>query len=80
MALPTAVIEVLLENARNNGVEPPQDGDNLFKSGVLDSFALVEFITVLEQECSIKVPDSDVNPANFETLNSIERYVETHRS
>ena len=80
MALPTAVIEALLENARNNGVEPPRDGDNLFKTGVLDSFALVEFITVLEQECSITVPDSDVNPANFETLSSIEHYVETHRS
>ena len=80
MSLPRPVIEVLLENAKTNGVEPPQDGDNLFKKGVLDSFALVDFIVVLEQECGIKVPDSDVVPANFETLSSIERYVEMHRS
>jgi acyl carrier protein len=80
MALPPTVIDVLLENAKNNGAQPPQDGDNLFKTGVLDSFALVDFIGVLEQECGIKVPDSDVNPANFETLRAIEHYVETHRN
>lgn len=80
MALPSAVIDSLLESARINGAQPPQDGDNLFKTGVLDSFALVDFISVLEQECGIKVPDSDVNSANFETLRAIEQYVETHRS
>ncbi len=80
MALSPTIMEALLENAKNNGAQPPQDGDNLFKTGVLDSFALVDFITVLEQECGISVPDSDVIPANFETLSSIERYVETHRS
>jgi acyl carrier protein len=47
--------------------------------GVLDSFALVDFVTVLEQECGIKIPDSDVNPANFETIEAVESYVDAHR-
>jgi acyl carrier protein len=75
MALPQGVIDYLNENAENNGAQAPQAGDDLFKAGVLDSFALVDFITVLETETGIKVPDADVKAANFQTLEAIERYV-----
>ena len=75
MALPQGVIDYLNENAQTNGVEQPQSSDDLFKMGVLDSFALVDFVTVLEGETGIKVPDADVNPANFQTIEAIERYV-----
>jgi acyl carrier protein len=47
--------------------------------GALDSFALVDFVTVLEQETGISVPDGDVNPANFQSIEQIERYVESKR-
>jgi acyl carrier protein len=79
MSLPQGVIDFLNESAQNNGAEQPGAGDDLFKMGVLDSFALVDFVTVLEQECGIKIPDSDVNPANFETIERIERYVDEHK-
>jgi acyl carrier protein len=79
MALPQGVLDFLNESAQTNGAEQPRAGDNLFKMGVLDSFALVDFVTVLEQECGIKIPDSDVNPANFETIETIERYVDAHK-
>ena len=80
MSLPQPVLDLLSENARSNGAAQPQDGDDLFKIGALDSFALVDFVTVLEEECGIKVPDSDVNPANFQTLAAIKTYVDSHRS
>ena len=35
---------------------------------MLDSFALVDFLAVLEEHTGIKVPDSDVNPSNFQTI------------
>jgi acyl carrier protein len=79
MALPQAVIDFLNENAENNGAEQPKAGDDLFKMGALDSFALVDFVTVLEEHCGVKVPDADVNPGNFQTLEAIEGYVATHR-
>ena len=79
MALPQGVIDYLNENAETNGAEQPQSGDDLFKMGVLDSFALVDFIGVLEAETGISVPDSDVKPANFQTLEAIERYVESRK-
>ena len=79
MALPQGVIDFLNESARNNGAEQPGANDDLFQMGVLDSFALVDFVTVLEQETGISVPDGDVNPANFQTIELIERYVESRR-
>lgn len=79
MALPQGVTDYLNENAQNNGVEQPKQSDDLFKSGVLDSFALVDFIGVLETETGIKVPDADVKAANFQTLETIERYVESRK-
>jgi acyl carrier protein len=79
MSLPQGVLDFLNESAQANGAEQPRAGDNLFKMGVLDSFALVDFVTVLEQECGIKIPDSDVNPANFETIEAVESYVEAHK-
>ena len=79
MSLPQGVMDFLNESAQTNGAEQPRAGDNLFKMGVLDSFALVDFVTVLEQECGIKIPDSDVNPANFETIEAVESYVNAHK-
>lgn len=80
MALPQGVTDFLNESAETNGAGQPSPGEDLFKAGVLDSFALVDFVGVLEQECGIKVPDADVNPANFQTIEAIERYVQSRRS
>ena len=79
MPLPQTVLDFLSENARNNGAAQPQNGEDLFKTGALDSFALVDFVTLLEEQCGIKVPDADVNPANFQTIDAIETYVIAHQ-
>ncbi|HEX8748624.1 MAG TPA: acyl carrier protein [Pyrinomonadaceae bacterium] len=79
MALPQGIIDFLNESARSNGAEQPGTTDDLFQMGALDSFALVDFVTVLEQETGISVPDGDVNPANFQSIEQIERYVESKR-
>ncbi|MDT5156269.1 MAG: hypothetical protein QOH51_626 [Acidobacteriota bacterium] len=74
MALPEPVLAYLNDNARRVGAAPLKETDDLFKAGVLDSFALVDFLTILEEHTGIKVPDSDVNPPNFQTIEVIERY------
>jgi acyl carrier protein len=79
MALPQGVLDFLNEQAETAGAPRPGDSDDLFASGVLDSFALVDFVALLEDECGIKIPDSDVNPGNFQTIETIERYVDSHR-
>ena len=51
--------------------------ESLFDSGLLDSFALPDMVSALEQEFGITVPDSDLTPRKFESIASIERYVES---
>ena len=43
----------------------PADADeSLFESGLLDSFLLPDLVGAIEEEFSIKIPDSEVQPAN----------------
>jgi acyl carrier protein len=79
MALPKSITDYLADSATNLGVSAPSNGDDLFKTGVLDSFALVDFVALLEHNCHIKVPDSDVVAANFQTVEAIEKYVLAHQ-
>jgi len=75
MSLPQPAIDFLNDAADSNGALQPGAVDDLFELGALDSFALVDFVTVLEEHCGIKVPDPDISPANFRTIEAIERYV-----
>lgn len=79
MALPEGVLSYLNENAEKEGVAAPQAKDDLFKLGVLDSFSLVDFVSLLEEQYSIKISDSDVNPENFRSIEVIEQYVDSRR-
>jgi acyl carrier protein len=51
--------------------------DSLFETGLLDSFALPDMVTALENEFGITVPDSDLTPRKFESIASIGRYIES---
>jgi acyl carrier protein len=79
MALPEGVISYLNENAEKEGLAAPQAEDDLFRLGVLDSFTLVDFVSILEEQYSIEISDSDVNPENFRSIEIIERYVDSRR-
>ena len=52
--------------------------ESLFESGVLDSFALTDMVGALEKEFSIRIPDSDLTPHKFDSIERIEAYIETH--
>jgi acyl carrier protein len=54
------------------------DEDSLFESGLLDSFALPDLVSALEEEFSFKVPDSDLNPRKFDSIARIEAYLTEH--
>ena len=79
MSLPKAAMTFLNINAESNGAGHPAVCEDLFKLGVLDSSALADFVTVLEENCGISIPDVDVSPNNFRTLEAIERYVAGRR-
>lgn len=53
----------------------PKEDESLFTSGLLDSFALTDFVVGLEKEFSVKVPDADMTARRFDTLLKVEDYL-----
>jgi acyl carrier protein len=57
----------------------PAAAESLFDAGVLDSFSLVDLVAGLEQAFGIKIPDSDLNPRQFDSVERIEHYLKSKR-
>jgi len=49
--------------------------ESLFESGLLDSFTLTDLVTALESEFSVRIPDSDLNPRKFDSVERIQAYL-----
>ena len=66
---------------RSFAAEPidPAPGDSLFESGLLDSFSLADLVSALEKEFSIRIPDADLQPRKFDSIERIEAYVESRK-
>ena len=51
--------------------------ESLFESGVLDSFTLADLVSALEKEFAVKIPDSDLTPRKFDSVERIESYLDS---
>jgi acyl carrier protein len=56
-------------------VNPAAD-ESLFESGLLDSFSLTDLVSAIEAEFKIVVPDSDLTPRKFDSVERIQAYLE----
>lgn len=56
--------------------DTPAADESLFESGFLDSFALPDLVSELEDAFAIKIPDSDLNPRKFDSIERIESYLD----
>jgi len=54
--------------------------EEIFESGLIDSFGIVELITALEEEFKIKIPFEDMTIQNFSSVNEISKFIERHKS
>jgi acyl carrier protein len=78
--LTQGVIAFLDQAATEARIGLPDRNSSLFQSGVLDSFTLVDFVTLLESECNIKIDDSDLRPENFDTIARVEAFIDRMRA
>lgn len=51
---------------------------NLIEGGVLDSMTLIRLISFLEEHYGIDIPDQDILPDNFRSMNAIETFLARH--
>ncbi len=73
--LPAGVMSFLTQAAAEARTALPASDSSLFSSGVLDSFTLVDFVTVLESECNVKIDNADLRPENFDTIAKVEAFI-----
>ncbi len=73
MELEARILKVL-SSVTSKEVNPGPE-DSLFVSGLLDSFALTDFVAGLEEEFGVTIPDSDLSARKFDTLNKVSAYV-----
>lgn len=66
---------ILRQVARNEDLPAPDA--SLFESGYLDSFGLPDLVAALEKEFGLTIPDADLNPRKFESIERIEAYLES---
>ncbi len=73
MELEARILKVLKSITRKEVSPGPED--SLFVSGMLDSFALTDFVAGLEGEFGIEIPDSDLSARKFDTLAKVSAYI-----
>ena len=54
---------------------PVTDDLNLFQSGIVDSFALINLVTALEKRYGLKIPDSDATSDNLGSVDLAAAYI-----
>jgi D-alanine--poly(phosphoribitol) ligase subunit 2 len=52
------------------------DEDDLLEAG-LDSMGLMRLIMYAEQQFAVRLPDTELEPANVSSLNALERWIKT---
>jgi len=75
MELSRDVLIAFIEEKALKPIDDLEDDTPLFSESVIDSFALVELILLIEQKCGIKVAPTEVALDNFDTIGRIMRFV-----
>lgn len=65
------IIEASLSDAKDI-----KEDTMIFDAGLLDSMGLLFLIEFLKEEYDVEVNDEELNPENFESINSIVSFVE----
>jgi acyl carrier protein len=65
------------ELANAKGVSSFTDEESLLENGVLDSMTIFRVVSFLEDSFRIRIGDEDIYSENFETVEKIEKYVQS---
>lgn len=72
----TEIKNYILEASLSDAKDINED-TMIFDDGLLDSMGLLFLIEFLKEEYDVEVNDEELNPKNFESINSIADFVES---
>ena len=79
MALTKLELKGFLAKHAHADLESIGDDEELFSSGVIDSFAMVELLMFLEKYTGTRLGPEDINLDYLDTVNGILRFVDAKR-
>lgn len=72
-ALEKYILSEVIYNKRKNKIESEED---LLKSGIIDSMAIIKLVSFIQEEFNIRIDEEDLIPENFKNIKSMAKYVE----
>lgn len=66
------IVENFLYGQDAEGLDPAM---SLLETGVVDSTGVLELVAFLEREFGLSVPDRDLVPENFDTVQRLAAYI-----
>lgn len=69
-------ITAIIREIAGKPIDPAPD-ESLFESGLLNSNNVIDLVAALESGFGISIPDSDLRPRKFESIERIEAYLES---
>jgi acyl carrier protein len=67
---------IVAELTQGRGIDAIAPDENLLASGIVDSHGVMEMVSFLERRYGLTIDDDDLTPENFESLRTIEAFVE----
>ncbi|MBI5080351.1 MAG: hypothetical protein HZB17_03465 [Chloroflexi bacterium] len=56
-----------------------KDDEAIISSGMIDSFHLVDLSLVVENECGVRIDDSELNEETFDTIDQLAALIESRK-
>ena len=75
-----AVRKYIVENLLDGDERGLEMETDLVASGLLDSFAVVQMLTFIEEEFQIEVPRGKINTSHFRSIRTVAQLVEETRA
>lgn len=63
----------------DNGFEYADD-DSFLQEGIIDSVGVLELVLFVEETFDVTVPDHEITPDNFDTVNKLADYIRSKLS
>jgi acyl carrier protein len=72
----TKIKTFIIENFLFGNADGLQDNTSFLEEGIIDSTGVLELITFLEEEFSIKVDDEELIPENLDSINNVTTFLQ----
>jgi len=65
------ILKKFISEEKGINIDDISNDTSLLESGMIDSVNMVQILSFIEEQFSIKVEDNELIPENFDTINSI---------